>query len=273
MFLDPIETGGWLTTVENNGATKAFNYGAFLGNRYKNSPNIVWESGDDFQTWNTNSTDNNLVYQVMAGIASADPSHVQTIELNFTESYSNQDTATLSSVLGLDAGYTVTKPMMRSCRLTTARRRCLSSSTEANYEYENNTNLFSGTTGTFILREQEYWAMTSGASGQLYGNHYIWTFTSGWQNFLDSPGTVELAYWAELFNSVPWWNLVPDQSHQIVTSGVWNIQWEQRQSADCQLCDDGMDSGRVAGHHLRSRRKCSDCQFGEIQPAGNSRMV
>jgi len=49
VFLDPIETGGWLTTLENNGTTKAKDYGAFLGSRYKNSPNIVWEAGMTFR--------------------------------------------------------------------------------------------------------------------------------------------------------------------------------------------------------------------------------
>ncbi len=64
VFMNTLETGSWLTTLENNGATKAFNYGVFLGNRYKNSPNIVWEEGNDFQTWDTSSSDNNLFYQV-----------------------------------------------------------------------------------------------------------------------------------------------------------------------------------------------------------------
>src|SRR5271166_1621464 len=33
VLLDPIETGGWLTTLEAEGATKAQAYGAYLGNR------------------------------------------------------------------------------------------------------------------------------------------------------------------------------------------------------------------------------------------------
>jgi hypothetical protein len=57
VFLDPIETGGWLATLENNGPTKDFNYGVYLGNRYKNFPNIVWLHGNDFQTWGTASND------------------------------------------------------------------------------------------------------------------------------------------------------------------------------------------------------------------------
>ena len=105
VFLDPIETGGWLVTLENNGTTKAFNYGVYVGTRYKNFPNIVWFHGNDFQSWNSSSTDNNLVKQVMAGIASVDANHLQTIELNYTSSYSNQDTA-LASLLNLDSAYT-----------------------------------------------------------------------------------------------------------------------------------------------------------------------
>ena len=30
VFLDPIETGGWLTILNNNGTTKAYNYGVYL---------------------------------------------------------------------------------------------------------------------------------------------------------------------------------------------------------------------------------------------------
>jgi hypothetical protein len=66
VFLDPVETGRWLSTLRNNGPTKAYNYGKFLGIRYKNVSNIVWLNGNDFKTWDTSKADNNLVYQVMA---------------------------------------------------------------------------------------------------------------------------------------------------------------------------------------------------------------
>src|SRR5262249_54830710 len=57
VLLDPIETGGWLITLENNGLTKAFDYGVFLGRRYKSFDNIVWLAGNDFQSWNTSRND------------------------------------------------------------------------------------------------------------------------------------------------------------------------------------------------------------------------
>ena len=69
------------------------------------------------------------------------------------------------------------------------------------------------------LRRQEYWTMLSGAAGQLYGNHYTWTFTSGWQSNLDTPGVAQLQYVTGLFAPREWYNLVPDQNHTVVTAG------------------------------------------------------
>ena len=61
--------------------------------------------------------------------------------------------------------------------------------------------------------------MLSGAAGQLYGNHYTWTFAAGWKSNLDTPGVAQLAFMKALFVSRPWYNLVPDQNHTIVTAG------------------------------------------------------
>jgi uncharacterized repeat protein (TIGR03803 family) len=222
VVLDPIETGGWLVTLENNGATKAYNYGAFLGSRYKDFPNIVWESGNDFQTWKTSSTDNNLVYQVMAGIANADQNHLQTIELNYWSSYANQDTAELASVLTLDSAYTYYETYDIVLQSYNSSPTIPTFMTEANYEYENNTGSFPGVAGAYVLREQEYWTLLSGATGQLYGSHYTWQTTSAgsnWLLYLDSPGALQIQYLDGLFNEFAWSNLVPDSSHQVVTAG------------------------------------------------------
>src|SRR5207344_2335471 len=51
LFLDPIETAGWLGVLRDNGEAKARAYGRFLGARYRSFPNIVWSNGNDFQTW------------------------------------------------------------------------------------------------------------------------------------------------------------------------------------------------------------------------------
>ena len=217
VLLDPIETGSWLTTLQNNGTAKAFSYGVYLGSRYKAFPNIVWVHGNDFQSWST-ASDDNLVKQVMAGIASADSAHLQTIELDYYASYSNQDSSVVS-FLGINGAYTYYETYDEVLKAYGSSPTLPIMLLEANYEFENNNSFFSGDTNAFILREQEYWAMLSGGFEQLYGNHY--TVTSLWptQGNLDTPGVTELGYFRAFFITYPWWLLVPDQSHSVVTAG------------------------------------------------------
>ena len=83
VFLDPIETGGWLKVLRDNGLAKAYAFGRYLGLRYRKFPNIVWMSGNDFQTWRTPS-DDALALAVARGIKATDPNHLQTVELNYS---------------------------------------------------------------------------------------------------------------------------------------------------------------------------------------------
>jgi hypothetical protein len=218
VFLNALETGGWLTTLENNGATKAFNYGVFLGNRYKNSPNIVWEEGNDFQTWNSSSSDNNLFYQVLSGIKSVDSNHMFTVELDYYQSYGNQDTL-LKPILSLDSSYTYYETYDEDLKAYNSSPTLPMFLTEANYEFQNDTGFYPGTAGAFILREQEYWTATSGATGQFYGSYYTNYFNTGWKTDMATPGALQTSFLARLLSSYSWWNLVPDQTHQIITAG------------------------------------------------------
>ena len=54
---------------------------------------------------------------------------------------------------------------------------------------------------------------------RLYGNHYTWPFSSGWQGFLDTPGAIQIGYLKSFFEARAWYNLVPDTNHLIVTAG------------------------------------------------------
>jgi Protein of unknown function (DUF4038) len=90
VLLDPIETIGWLPTLRANGADRAFVFGQFLGNRYKNFPNIIWMHGNDFQSWQ-NATDDALVLAVARGIRSVNTNHIHTVELNYSTSGSLED--------------------------------------------------------------------------------------------------------------------------------------------------------------------------------------
>jgi hypothetical protein len=215
VLLDPIETSSWLDVLRANGTAKAFEYGQWLGNRYKKFPNIIWMHGNDFQTWK-NAADDALVQAVARGIRSGDPFHIHTIELNYKASGSLDD-PTWAPLIELDAAYTYFPTYAQV--LTEYNRPDFKPvfMVEANYEFEHLQDTDGGSTQN--LRRQEYWTMLSGASGQLYGSRYTWRFDEGWQTKLDTPGAIQLGYMKNLFASRKWYDLVPDQNHTIVTAG------------------------------------------------------
>ena len=222
--LDPMAWGnGFAVTYQNNGTTKVFNFGAFLGNRYKNSPNIIWHTGQDFDHSSTPSGTNlNLMAQLMAGIASADTNHLDFCQLNFNRSYSNQVSAanaTYAANLSADFVYTyyeVYDYVLAAYNSSPTLPMFLG---ESNYETGNNTGLLSSPANDFITRQEMWYAMTSGASGHIFGNEHVNHFDASYQSNLDTAATAQVKYLSELFNSYAWWTFTPDTAHAVVTAG------------------------------------------------------
>ncbi|HEX4862073.1 MAG TPA: DUF4038 domain-containing protein [Rhizomicrobium sp.] len=237
VLLDPIETGGWLSVLDDNGETKARAYGRFLGNRYKDQPNIIWMSGNDFQSWRDPSQ-NRLVRAVMRGLAETDPNHIQTIELDYYVSASLDDAA-LRPLLGLDAVYTY-RPTYAE-ELAEYKRATFAPTflVEANYEFEHNGGTDGGTTQN--LRRQEWWSATSGTTGQLYGSAYSWRLQGDWADNLDTIGIAQLSYVKQLLEPRKWYDLVPDRAHQVLTKGYGKF------SKDDAIPDDTYATAALTG--------------------------
>jgi hypothetical protein len=224
VFLDPIETGGWLDVLRQNGVRKDFEYGRWIGERYRSFPNIVWFNGNDFQDWRVKANDA-VALAVARGIRATDRHHIQTVELDAPTSGSRDD-ASWTPIIGLDAAYTYYPTYAQVLKEYTRPDFVPTFLVEANYEFED--------ARPKTLRRQEYWSLLSGAAGQLYGSRYTWRFlpmrlvsnkygwraTRGWRNTLDSTGVAELEYVTKLFAPRAWFRLVPDQRHRLVTSGV-----------------------------------------------------
>src|SRR5208282_728434 len=104
ILLDVVETSGWLATFKANSPEKAAAFGRYVGNRYKDFPNIIWMYGNDFQTW-ANPADDAIVLSVAKGIRSVDPNHIHTTELNYLTSGSLDD-ARWEPFVELDGVYT-----------------------------------------------------------------------------------------------------------------------------------------------------------------------
>ena len=214
VLLDPAETGSFLSVMLDNGTNRCRAYGQFLGNRYRNFDNIIWMSGNDFQSWRT-AGDDAVVREVALGILDNDTRHLHTAELDYLVS-SSLDDARWASILGLNATYTYYPTYARLQQDYNRTNFLPNFLVEANYEFE---SLQGPVTTAPILRKQEYWTMTSGEAGHMYGNGYIWPFLNGWQNHLDTPGATQIGYLKTFFEARAWYDLVPDTNHIVVTAG------------------------------------------------------
>ena len=247
VFLDPIETGGWLGVLRTNGVAKDRAYGRFLGARYKRFANIVWFNGNDLQTWR-DLADDKVVLAVAQGIRSVDHAHIQTVELDYMNSGSLDDVR-WRSLIELNAAYTYYPTYAQVLREYNRKQFLPVFMVEAGYEFEqNNGSISYGDPQT--LRRQEYWSALSGATGQLYGNHYTWQFADGWKEHLDTPGSVQLGNLARLFAGMPWFRLVPDQSHKVVTAGYGTFRSDGNVGSSTYVTTAATPDGRVAVSYL-----------------------
>lgn len=216
VILDPCETIDHLKVMSANGPGKCRAFGNYLGQRYGKFDNLLWMSGNDFQTWKDEKHDA-VVLAVAKGIKEKDPRHLHTIELNYLVSGSLDDER-WKPVIDLSSAYTYYPPYAQVQKDYNRAGRASGSGgmpvfmVESDYEFEQNST-------PAILRREEYWSILAGAAGQLYGNGYTWPFKEGWKQKLDTPGAVQMAYVKALFEPRAWQDLVPDQKHEVVTDG------------------------------------------------------
>lgn len=220
VFLDPIETIGWLPALRNNGMKSAHWYGDYLGKRYARFANVMWISGNDFDNW-TIPEDDDLVQEVSKAIRAAAPTQLQTVELHVRTS-SSLDDPRWAPLIDLNGTYTYSPTYIQMLHSYNQKPTMPDYMQEAHYELER-----VGTPPDFgtpnVLRREDYWLMLSGGVGQFYGNKYTWSFADGWQSKIDTPGVDQLKIWKEFFLTYPWQDLVPDQDHAFLTGGFGNF--------------------------------------------------
>lgn len=213
VFLAPIYLGyigtdeGWVEEALANGPEKCRSWGRYIGKRYRDFDNLVWVMGGDRNPEKARED----VDAVAAGIKEFDTRHLFTAHCHPENSAVDQykddgwldvnDTYTYAIVHGkLLADYNRT-PVMPFFLIETI------------YEGEHNASAVQ-------IRRQAYWALLCGATGQFMGNRPIWLFDPGWQAAMDGTGSQDMVRLKALFTSRPWYELVPDQKHEVVVDGL-----------------------------------------------------
>jgi hypothetical protein len=200
----------WFTDGSSPNSTAKLNtYGQFLGQRYVNFDNIIWMIGNDYNETAAGDADLGAVIQ---GIRQYDTRHLGWAIDEYGAAFDNTG---LRSDFAIDTIYQYSAGPWRSVYLAQYNRSDFGPILNIESGYENNSAL--GMTNADV-REEHYSFLLNGATGDTYGNEYVWPFNDSWKSWqaaLTSQGGHEVTYLANLVKSIAWQNLIPDQSAMV----------------------------------------------------------
>lgn len=189
-----------------NGPEKLLKYGQFLGQRYKDFDNIIWVTRGDRDPGPAREN----VDMIAFGIRQFDRRH-------FFTAHCHSDSTVPEQYPGawLDISNTYAYQIVQTRLLQEYNRKPVMPffMIESVYEGEHNSS-------EVQIRRQAYWTILCGGFGNMLGNKPLWLFDLGWQAAMESPGSMSMMNWGKLFRSRPWFDLVPDQEHIVVTGGL-----------------------------------------------------
>ena len=225
IFLNAIGYGtdfsGGPGPLAGKSSTEFTAYGTALGTRYAAQPNIVWNLADDW----FGGADDALITAFLSGVRGAGDTHAVSIE-NMPESDARFTFDATPSVLawgtahaqfnfcysynatyvGIEKAYAEASP--------------LPSIQGDGYFYQSTGSSYSGLQDR-AMRQDCWWALSSGARGAIQGSEAIWQWPSTalaesasgyWYNHV---GAIRSA-----FEGLSGWHLlIPDTSSQLVTGG------------------------------------------------------
>lgn len=198
---------GWYAEYLANGVDGCYQYGRYVGRRYGRFDNIVWVMAGDRCPGEALEH----VRAMARGILDEDDRHLMTAhvhpECKPYEQFPDDPWLTLNQTYSYGI---VHSNLIQDYN---ARPQLPNIFFESTFEGEHNASAVQ-------IRRQAYWAVLCGASGQFMGNLPTWHFGPGWHCGLDSPGSRDMARLGELFNGMPWWDLVPDEDHEFIVGGL-----------------------------------------------------
>lgn len=216
------DTTGWCRELKTASNTDLTAYGAYLGNRYKSYPNIIWMMGGDcdlkdYPLFKRKMDD------IANGIRSVDSVHLMTIETQPPDGAS-QDHMSGSTWINLNFLYQDAPGMAAKANANYTRHDSLPM-------FIGEDNLENETVGDLVERSEGYQAVLGGAHlGFVFGNCVIWSFGAvykycniqpgqTWRNRLSSTGSVGRQNLGRLMRSREHWQMVPDIDHSVITAG------------------------------------------------------
>jgi hypothetical protein len=220
-----FDSTGWCLELQAASDSDLKTFGAYLGSRYKDAPNIIWMLGGDLDLTDFPNLRAKM-QAILDGIKSTDKNHLVTVENEPPHAPSSQD---LWPPHTWDLDFFYHDPPN------------MAADTNAAYARPDSLPIFLGegkvdnekVATDLILRTQNYQAVLGGSTlGFVYASCVIWPFgfnptnvgcqkASGqtWQNQLTAPGSIASEHLGQLMRGREFWKMVPGVNHTVVTGG------------------------------------------------------
>jgi hypothetical protein len=212
----------------------AYIYGKFLGERYKNRPNIIWILGGDRPV--ETELQRRIIVQMALGLREGDGGN-HLISFHPTGGSGSAQYFQNDSWLDFNMrqnGHSASYTERYYMTLEDYNRKPVKPVMDAEPIYEDHPINFNpdknGYSVASDVRRPLYWDLFSGAFGHTYGHHSVWQMYSPdkqpvnrplmpWYEALDQPGAGQMIYGRLLMESRPFLSRIPDNSI-IVTDSV-----------------------------------------------------
>lgn len=190
-------------------------YGTNLGNRYKTKTNLIWGVGGDY--FDTQQTQ---IGNLFTAIQATGDTHLISVQ-NYPETTSRKDisnngtqnTGVSWSDWNFVYSYNVTYDGVEYAYDETSPIAAI----WGDGHFDQNS---SG--DRVVMRNDIWWAFSSGARGHIYGSEGTWNWASGSLSNASTetvPSTDLAGYWSIFTGLTNWWKLVPDTDSSFVTAG------------------------------------------------------
>ncbi|MBS1524003.1 MAG: DUF4038 domain-containing protein [Bacteroidetes bacterium] len=220
---------GWWGKVlnSNNSPAKSRIYGEFLGKRYKDFKNIIWEAGGD------NPCDSPLyrhLDNIIQGIKAYDKKHLWTghFESVYPTNWSSGNKR-YAKYIDIDGLYDFEEknlgpdtPQYKTELEHYGQGRMIF---QLDQSYEQDIPHGKDNTEYQIIRRKNYDGLLSGCAGTSFSpgqpDNQCYTLTN-WPPLMSTLGMRQMEYCFNLFRSIHWQKLVPDTGHKIIIHGREN---------------------------------------------------
>lgn len=218
MFITPVYMGydcnpeGWCAAANAAGPAVMRDFGRWVGNRYRDQPNIVWVQGGDVDVTPFGALPE--VEALVEGIKEVDPDHLHTAHCN--RQNSGRDCYDLPW-LDFDTTYSDCSRTPAEVKEDYQRVPWMPSVyIEGIYEYEHDVS-------DECIRAQAWWSALGGMVGHFFGSGRVWDFPYYWRDGLDSAGGESMKHFGIILEARGWGQLVPDYAQNVMVSGYGDI--------------------------------------------------